>query len=229
MKKILVVDDDQDIFNLVHASLSAEYDLTWASDINSARSEFSKEEFDFIILDEMLPDGRGSEFCHYVKQELKRPDLPIVMLTSQKELENKLNAFQSGADDYITKPFEPLELKARIQARLRTSHSGEANIMVKGDLRFDLSTQALSLEISGVATPVDMTPIEFKILYLMAKQEGTVMSREVILTEIWGKSNFVVDRTVDQHISKIRKKISPSQYTIKSSHGKGYRFLKERD
>ncbi|MFT6069272.1 MAG: DNA-binding response OmpR family regulator [Bacteriovoracaceae bacterium] len=229
MKKILVVDDDQDIFNLVHASLSADYDLTWASDISSARSEFSKEEFDFIILDEMLPDGRGSEFCHYVKQELKRPDLPIVMLTSQKELENKLNAFQSGADDYITKPFEPLELKARIQARLRTSHSGEANIMVKGDLRFDLSTQALSLEISGVATPVDMTPIEFKILYLMAKQEGTVMSREVILTEIWGKSNFVVDRTVDQHISKIRKKIGPSQYTIKSSHGKGYRFLKERD
>ena len=101
--------------------------------------------------------------------------------------------------------------------------------MVKGDLRFDLSTQALSLEMSGVATPVEMTPIEFKILYFMAKQEGTVMSREVILTEIWGKSNFVVDRTVDQHISKIRKKIGPSQYTIKSSHGKGYRFLKERD
>lgn len=229
MKKILVVDDDQDIFNLVNSSLNAEYALTWASDISKAREEFGKEEFDFIILDEMLPDGRGSEFCHYVKQELKRPDLPIVMLTSQKELENKLNAFESGADDYITKPFEPLELKARIQARLRTSHSGEANIMVKGDLRFDLSTQALSLEMSGVATPVDMTPIEFKILYLMAKQEGTVMSREVILTEIWGKSNFVVDRTVDQHISKIRKKIGPSQYTIKSSHGKGYRFLKERD
>jgi DNA-binding response OmpR family regulator len=229
MKKILVVDDDQDIFNLVNSSLSSEYDLTWAPDIAKAREEFSKDEFDFIILDEMLPDGRGSEFCHYVKQELKRPDLPIVMLTSQKELENKLNAFESGADDYITKPFEPLELKARIQARLRTSHSGEANIMVKGDLRFDLSTQALSLEMSGVATLVEMTPIEFKILYLMAKKEGTVMSREVILTEIWGKSNFVVDRTVDQHISKIRKKIGPSQYTIKSSHGKGYRFLKERD
>jgi len=229
MKKILVVDDDQDIFNLVNAALSSDYSLTWASNISKAREEFNKEEYDFIILDEMLPDGRGTEFCHYIKQDLKRPDLPIVMLTSQKELENKLTAFESGADDYVTKPFEPLELKARIQARLRTSHAGEANIMVKGDLRFDLSTQALSLELSGVANAVDLTPIEFKILYLMAKQEGTVMSREVILTEIWGKNNYVVDRTVDQHISKIRKKIGQSQYTIKSAHGKGYRFLKERD
>lgn len=229
MKKILIVDDDQDIFNLINAALGQEYELTWASNIADAREEFSKVEYDFIILDEMLPDGRGTEFCHHVKQDLKRPDLPIVMLTSQKELENKLNAFESGADDYVTKPFEPLELKARIQARLRTSHSGEANIMVKGDLRFDLSTQALSLEISGIANQVDLTPIEFKILYFMAKDEGNIFSREVILTEIWGKNNYVVDRTVDQHISKIRKKISSSQYTIKSAHGKGYRFLKERD
>ena len=114
-------------------------------------------------------------------------------------------------------------------ARLRTSHSGDVNIMVKGDLRFDLSTQALSLELSGIANVIDMTPIEFKILYLMAKQEGTVMSREMILVEIWGDSNHVVDRTVDQHISKVRKKLTQSQYTIKSAHGKGYRFVKERD
>lgn len=229
MKRILLVDDDQDIFNLVKVALSDEHNLIWAEDLTKGREIFKTDEFDLIILDEMLPDGRGSEFCYYIKQILKKTYLPIVMLTSRAELENKLNAFESGADDYITKPFEALEFKARIQARLRAVQTGDVNIMFKGDLRFDLSRQALSLELSGISNRVDLTPIEFKILYLLAKQEGAVMSRDQILVKIWGENNHVVDRTVDQHISKVRKKLDHSQYTIKSAHGKGYRFIKERD
>ena len=227
MKKILLIDDDMDIHNVVRHALTDQFDLESVYDLKTAELKLGKEEFDLIILDEMLPDGRGTDFCFKVKKDLGKEHLPLIMLTQRRDLVDKLTAFNSGADDYVIKPFEPLELLARINARLRIQGSSESNSFVKGDLEFDLTTQGLILNRGEEATTIVLTPIEFKILYLMAKKEGQVFSRDAILEAIWGNDKHVVDRTVDQHISKVRKRSKDSQYTVKASHGLGYAFLKD--
>ena len=152
------------------------------------------------------------------------------MLTSKKELKDKLTAFNSGADDYVIKPFEPLELLARAQARLRDNASeiAEGSEITRGDLDLDLTTQGVVLNKNNEKIKLDLTPIEFKILYFLSKVPGDVYNRRDILKNVWGENNHVIERTVDQHISKLRKKLDNSAYTIKSLHKQGYLFaLKE--
>jgi DNA-binding response OmpR family regulator len=222
MKKILVIDDDSDVLALVKHTLSREFDVTFAEEISLGEGLIVREEFDLIILDEVLPDGLGSELCQRIKNTSGKESLPVIMLTQRKELKDKLNAFDAGADDYISKPFEPLELLARVHARLRVAGNAGSNVLEREDLKLELTSQALHLVKNGLEEEVLLTPIEFKLLYQLAKDEGVVKSRGDLLEAVWGKNQNVIDRTVDQHISKLRKKIEGSKMTVKSLHKKGY-------
>jgi DNA-binding response OmpR family regulator len=157
-----------------------------------------------------------------VKSTDGKEDIPIVMLTQRKELKDKLNAFEAGADDYISKPFEPLELLARVNARLRGTNPKNSNLLEREDLKLDLTNQHLTLIKEEGEEEISLTPIEFKILYQLAREEGVVRSRADLLETVWGKNQNVIDRTVDQHVSKLRKKLEGSRMTVKSLHKKGY-------
>lgn len=228
-KKIILIDDDYDIHDLIRHTLSKEFELSYAEYLNEGESLIKKNNYDLVILDETLPDGRGSELCHKLKNELDLNDLQVIMLTQRKDLKDKLNAFDAGADDYVPKPFEPLELLARINARLRGTSSNHGNLLEKYDLKLELTTQSLSIKDreEDIWEEVSLTPIEFKILYQLIKDEGQVKSREELLESVWGKGQNVIDRTVDQHVSKLRKKLGPSKMTVKSLHKKGYLLAEE--
>lgn len=231
MKKcILIVDDDQDIHDIIKHTMAGSFELKFAFNLSEAIAVLNDSTVDLIILDEVLPDGNGTDLCFKIKNELNITGLPIIMLTSKKELKDKLTAFNSGADDYVIKPFEPLELLARAQARLRDNASeiAEGSEITRGDLDLDLTTQGVVLNKNNEKIKLDLTPIEFKILYFLSKVPGDVYNRRDILKNVWGENNHVIERTVDQHISKLRKKLDNSAYTIKSLHKQGYLFaLKE--
>ena len=219
IKKIILIDDDHDIHALVRHTLMRDFKLLCFDNIGDGESEIVGSQFDLIILDESLPDGSGTDLCKRIKSDKQNSSTPVIMLTQNKELKDKLNAFDSGADDYIPKPFEPLELLARVNARLRVGH-GSANTLERGDLLLDLTSQSVLIE--GHDQDPCLTPIEFKILYQLAVEEGDIKSRQDLLELVWGKNQNVIERTVDQHVSKLRKKLEPSSYTIKSLHKKGY-------
>jgi len=227
MKKIIIVDDDQDVHTLIQHTLGKEFELTFCEYISDGESQIIKKDFDLIILDEVLPDGNGSELLTRLKQSSGKSNIPVIMLTQRKELKDKLNAFDAGADDYVSKPFEPLELMARVQARLRENDKNNPNTIEREDLVLELTSQTLSIKIDNKETDVGLTPIEFKILYHLAKEEGVVRSRAELLETVWGKNQNVIDRTVDQHVSKLRKKLEPSRLTVKSLHKKGYLLAEE--
>lgn len=218
-KKIILIDDDYDVHTLVRHTLAREFDLVCFDNIQEGEAQISADTFDLIILDESLPDGSGTELCKRIKSDRGRGDCPVIMLTQNKELKDKLNAFDSGADDYVPKPFEPLELLARVNARLRDGGAG-SSILERGDLKLDLTSQ--SVVIQGHNEDPSLTPIEFKILYQLALEEGRICSRQDLLESVWGKNQNVIERTVDQHVSKLRKKLEPSSFTVKSLHKKGY-------
>ncbi len=222
MKKIIVIDDDQDILTLVKHTLNREFEVGFADTVSAGERLIALGDFDLVILDENLPDGFGSELCQRVKSTQGKENIPIIMLTQRKELKDKLNAFDAGADDYISKPFEPLELLARVHARLRGSSAASSNIIEREDLKLELTSQKLTLVKDGKEIEIGLTPLEFKILYQLAREEGVVRSRQDLLETVWGKSQNVIDRTVDQHVSKLRKKIEGSRLTVKSLHKKGY-------
>jgi DNA-binding response OmpR family regulator len=224
MKKVLIVDDDADVHNVIRVALSEAYELNFVSDLSTAQRVLGNSIPDLLVLDEMLPDGSGREFCSDLKNRAASRDLPIIMLTRKAALKDKLEAFDSGADDYLVKPFEPLELSARIRARLKLAEGEDSVALFVGDISIKLAEQKAFISKDGIAEEIDLTPIEFKILYMLGRNEGEVVPREKILTTIWGPKSNVIDRTVDQHISKIRRKISDSAYTVKSAHGKGYYF-----
>jgi two-component system, OmpR family, response regulator ResD len=228
-KKIILIDDDHDIHDLIRHTLSKEFEISYSEYLNEGESLIKKNHFDLLILDETLPDGRGSDLCNKLKNELDLADLQIIMLTQRKDLKDKLNAFDAGADDYISKPFEPLELLARINARLRTQVGVHGNLLEKYDLKLELTTQTMAIKNESEDSWMDvaLTPIEFKILYQLIKDEGVVKSRKDLLESVWGKGQNVIDRTVDQHVSKLRKKLNSSKMTIKSLHKKGYLLAEE--
>lgn len=227
LRKILLIDDDNDIHQIINHYLSKHFHIESAFNLKEGQEKLLEDnDFCYVILDEVLPDGRGSEFC---KSFLVKYKIPVISLTSQTSLEDRLNAFDSGVDDYLAKPFEPLELLARINAKLRSisEDSISSDFFEKEGLLFEIAAARLYFIDENGKIEIQLTPIEYKILYLLARKENDVFSRDDILENVWGENSYVVDRTVDQHVSKARKKISKTIYTIKSAHGKGYVFKRK--
>lgn len=224
MARILLVEDCAQTQILVDAALSGEHEVVAASSAQEATKRLHEKAFDLILLDVGLPDGSGVDLCATIRKNENTKNLPILFLTGKVDVEDRLAGFNAGGDDYIIKPFDNRELMARIAARLRRDKKAETLLLIKGDLKIDLPAQKAFLIENTQETDLDLTPNEFKILYCLVRNEGTLLSRDELLEGAWGKVH-VLDRTIDKRISAIRKKLGPKSKYIQSIHGKGYRFL----
>jgi DNA-binding response OmpR family regulator len=222
MTKILVVEDEPGIALGLEDDLRLEgWDVELVADGIAAARRAREASFDLILLDVMLPGKDGMEVC----RELRRAGLrtPIIMLTAKAQEAEKILGLDLGADDYITKPFSPKELRARIRAALRRNAPNEAPVFRFGDAEVD-STRC---ELRRGGSVVETTPTEFKLLSVFVRHRGRVLTREKLLDEAWGRGTFLTDRVVDNHIVALRKKIEPEpsepRFLI-SVRGMGYRF-----
>ncbi len=222
--RILAVDDDRDILKVVKANLELhDYEVMTAENWTDARELLTKSVPDLIILDVMLPDADGMEICRSLRKEM--PEIPVIMLTAKDKVSDKVFGLESGADDYVVKPFETLELVARIKACLRRVAApvlkGKVTV---GKLHVDYKKRIVT--ISGET--VDLTPKEYSLLCFFVDHRGEVVSRETIRKNIWkGSKIYSWSRVIDVHIQHLRQKIekdpSNPEYVI-TVPGAGYRF-----
>ncbi|HUS07823.1 MAG TPA: response regulator transcription factor [Bryobacteraceae bacterium] len=224
MPRILIVEDDAAIAIALEDDLRLEgYEVEVVRDGEAAIKRGGEAAFELIVLDVMLPKKDGFDVC----RELRRTGVAsmILLLTARTAEIEKVLGLDLGADDYMTKPYSPKELRARIRALLRrtTHEAGATATMNFGDCELDLNRGELRRAGKVVAT----TPLEFKLLGLMARRAGRVLTRRVLIDEVWGKETAITERVVDNQIANLRKKIEPTpdqpQY-LKSVRGIGYRF-----
>ena len=219
---ITVLDDEPDILRLVELHLKkAAFLVACYLDSHTFMNSLRNRRPDLIILDLMLPDADGFDLCRVLKQDSRYRSIPIIMLTARGRETDKVTGLDLGADDYITKPFSPRELMARVKAVLRRSgHDSGRPITIGGDLTID--PERFEVRIGDDAVP--LTPAEFKILHLLASNMGKVFSREKILDHLWGNEKAVIDRTVDVHIKNLRDKLGESGRFIANIRGVGYKL-----
>lgn len=220
---IAVVDDEPDILDLVSIHLKKSgFRVREFAEAGSFYRSLAREVPDLVILDLMLPDIDGLQICKYLRRNERFSSLPIIMLTAKIEEVDKIIGLELGADDYVTKPFSPRELVARVRAVLRRhgEHDREARQLVIGDIIVDIDRH----EVKVKGEMVDLTPSEFKIIHLLAMKQGRIQTREQILSFLWGEERSVIDRTVDVHIRHLREKLGDAAHMIKNVRGAGYRM-----
>jgi two-component system, OmpR family, alkaline phosphatase synthesis response regulator PhoP len=220
MPKILAVDDEQNILELIKLYLTREsYQVETVSRGNDALPKVIQFNPDLVILDLMLPDIDGFEVCRQIRSKSK---VPILMLTARKEDVDKIVGLEMGADDYLTKPFNPRELIARIRAILRRYQTGQktGEIIELGKLRIDLSGHEAFIDNNRL----QLRTKEFALLVTLAQNSGNVLSREKLLEVVWGFDYFGETRTVDVHINHLREKLVNSDVNIETLRGIGYKM-----
>lgn len=223
---IAVIEDETDILELVSLHLKKHnFKVREFLDISSFYRYLNSELPDLVILDLMLPDADGLEVCKYLKNNENYQHIPIIILTARADETEKILGLELGADDYVTKPFSPRELVARVKAVLRREKKDETpNVIIFGKiLKIDLP----KFEVYVNDVKIDLTPSEFKILTLLLKRKGWVFSRENILDELGSSDKGVLDRTVDVHIKNLREKLGPAGTFIKNVRGVGYKISED--
>lgn len=221
---ILVVDDEKDILELVSYNLQKDgFNIETSQNGEDALEKIRSDRFDLLILDLMLPGIQGMELCKALKSDNETASIPIIMLTAKSEELDKVLGLEMGADDYITKPFSPRELVARVNAVLRrTGEKPPEDILMKiGDLEINASTY----QIRKKGRKIKLSATEFKLLLYLAQKKGRVFNRDMLLDAVWKDETFVEPRTVDVHIRRLRSQIEddPSDpIYIKTRRGLGY-------
>ena len=223
-RRILVVEDEAPIREMLCFVLEQKgYQAVEAEDYDTAVAKLTEPFPDLVLLDWMLPGGSGINFIKHMKREELTRNIPVVMLTARGEEEDKVRGLEVGADDYITKPFSPKELVARLKAVIRrvTPTALEDIIDVQG-----LKLDPVSHRVTTNDQALDMGPTEFKMLHFFMTHQERVYSREQLLNNIWGTNVYVEDRTVDVHIRRLRKalEIEGHDKLIQTVRGAGYRF-----
>jgi DNA-binding response OmpR family regulator len=222
-KTVALVDDEPDILELVSLHLKKS-NFTVKTFSNGARflMYLNSEKPDLVILDLMLPDADGLEICRYMRKRDNLSSIPLIMLTAKIEESDRVCGLELGADDYMTKPFSPKELVARVKALLRrtTEKIDQSPRIESGDIVVDLQRHVVTIK----GNVIDLTSTEFRILHLLASRSGWVFSRDKILDHLWGDEKTVLDRTVDVHIKHLREKLGPSGNVIKNVRGVGYKL-----
>ena len=221
---ILVVDDETSIREMLVISLeSAGYNVLQAENAKTAHSLVLDKHPDLILLDWMMPVTTGLELLRRLKRDEMTDHIPVIMLTAKAEESSKISGLDSGADDYIAKPFSPRELLSRVKAILRrVSREELKNTIVVGDLEFD----PLEHRISIAGNLINLAPTEFRLLQFFLTHQERVYSRDQILDYVWGKNVYLDERTVDVHIRRLRKAISVAGHDeyVQTVRGAGYRF-----
>jgi len=223
-KHILVVDDEPDLIELLSYNLKKEgFTVSFAVDGEEALLMLKKSDFNLILLDLMLPGIQGLDLCRILRQNKKTERIPIIMITAKGEETDKIRGLETGADDYITKPFSPKELIARVNAVLR--RTGERPAQEKIIRIGDLSIDPERYSVQKNAKPIHLSATEFKLLLYLVERRGRVFSRDQLLDAVWKDETFVEPRTVDVHIRRLRTQIEndPSNPDyIKTRRGVGY-------
>jgi DNA-binding response OmpR family regulator len=224
MARILLVEDDADIALGLQLDLQDEgYEVEVVGDGLDAGRRGREAGWDLILLDIMLPFKDGFEVCRELRKAKIRT--PILMLTAKAQEAEKVMGLDTGADDYVTKPFSPRELRARVRALLRRAGGEQPLAHRFGDCEVDFARA----ELSRCGTPISLTAIELKMLEIFLRNEGRVVTRSQIIDEVWGRDVFLSDRVVDAHVVKLRRKVEPDAAQprhILSVRGIGYRFRK---
>ncbi len=223
MPTVLIVDDEPDIRELIRFTLEeAEYRVLEAAHADAARKQLG-ESPDLILLDWMLPGRSGLELATQLKQNTRTKNIPIIMISARGEEEDRVKGLDTGADDYIAKPFSPREMVARIRAVLRRSQSDQHQDAIDiAGLRID----HLSHRVSAEGRSITIAPTEYKLLHFFMTHPDRAFSRSQLLDYVWGDQVYVEERTVDVHVRRLRKALEHSghQHLLQTVRGVGYRF-----
>jgi len=222
-KTILIVDDEAPIREMIAVALEmAGYDCVEAENTQQAHASIIDKQPDLILLDWMLPGTTGIELARRLKRNELTADIPTIMLTAKGEEDNKIQGLEVGADDYITKPFSPRELVARLKAVLRRAGpaDSDAPLEVEG-LHLDPASHRVTID----DRPAEMGPTEYRLLQFFMTHQERVYTRSQLLDQVWGGNVYVEERTVDVHIRRLRKALgTPYEALVQTVRGTGYRF-----
>ncbi len=226
--KILIVEDESPIREMIAYHLNrAGFDVLEAADCRAARNMLLEERPDLALIDWMLPDMSGLELTRMLKRDARHAKLAIIMLTARSEEFDKITGLESGADDYVTKPFSARELIARIQAVLRRSKSPKGDLVRSGLLELDLPGHRVTVN----GRSLSLGPTEYRLLSFLMTHPDRVYSRSQLLDRVWGESVYIEERTVDVHIRRLRKvlAVENADHYIQTVRGAGYRLSTRGD
>jgi two-component system alkaline phosphatase synthesis response regulator PhoP len=226
-QRILVVDDDKEVVRLTRAYLEqAGFDVLVAYDGETAVHVLRTEKLDLVLLDLMLPDRDGWDITRLIRNDPRLVDIPIIMLTARVEVTERIVGLEIGADDYVTKPFDPREVVARVRAQLRKPETFAARSLGAGALTMDLDRREVQVD----GHPVELTPSEFSLLKALMEHPGYVFTRSELVRKGLGSDYEGLERTLDSHIRNLRQKIEPDPKDpmyIQTVYGVGYRLEAE--
>lgn len=225
MQRLLLVEDNE-VMQVLAANTLKEFSLSMASTLKEAQTLMQTNMFDLILLDIGLPDGDGLTFLNHLSNA-SGAQTPVIIISGKTDIASKVTAFSFGAEDFISKPFDPIELKARVSAKLKKIEQAKTNSdqMKVGDLVITVSKQKVVIQNDNEQIPVDLTTLEFKLLLSLAKHPERIYTREHLLSEVWGNDLSVTLRSVDTHVAHLRKKIHKSKVKIDTVIRSGYRLL----
>jgi two-component system phosphate regulon response regulator PhoB len=222
-ERILVVDDEPDILELVRFNLAqAGLEVETAATAEQALAALRRTPPDLVVLDLMLPDRPGTDVCREIRRDPSLKSVAVIMLTARGEEVDRVVGFELGADDYVSKPFSVRELVLRVKAVLRRgpSAASAADVLERDSLRLDAERHRCSVE----GRELELTPKEFDLLGALMRRPGRVLSREQLLEEVWGSEISVTLRTIDTHVKRLREKLGSAGELIDTVRGVGYRF-----
>lgn len=229
-QKIFLVEDDESIGQTLQDYLNTEgYETHWTKSITAAKAQIKGFAPDLVTLDWMLPDGQGIDFLRELRSTGQM--MPVIMLTARSDLIDKILGLETGANDYLTKPFEPRELIARIRSHLRANQNMSASPSEKPLVEDVLKNSGLEIHLTNREVHYEgqnfpMTKMEFDLLKLLVESPGKVFSRDEILNRVWGYDNYPSTRTVDTHILQLRNKFGDELF--QTVRGIGYRFVEKK-
>lgn len=222
LSRILIVEDDPSLVELLRYNLEIEgFDVSVARDGEGGMEAIDTQEPDLVVLDWMLPNMSGIEICRQMRQKPATRQTPVIMLTAKGEETDRIRGLETGADDYMVKPFSPAELTARIKAVLRRSAPGDGSeSLTYEDIFMDLKTH----RVTRGERPIKLGPTEFRLLRTLLEKPGRVFSREQLLDKVWGRDIYVELRTVDVHIRRLRKALNEGEDSdlIRTVRSAGY-------
>ena len=222
-QKVLVVEDEAAIREMLAFNLGrAGYEVLSAATGVEARSSMADKYPDVVLMDWMLPDMSGLELTRQLKRDPETREIPVIMLTARVQEDDRVAGLEGGADDYITKPFSPRELLARIKVVLRRGAAYQDETLTAGRLKLNTASHRVSVD----GSEISLGPTEYRILHFFMHHPDRVYSRAQLLDRIWGGNVYVEERTVDVHIRRLRKALTASGYDklVQTVRGAGYRF-----
>ena len=228
--KILIIEDEPDIRRNLEYNLGrGGFNASSVATLDGAYEKINSKKFDLILLDLMLPDGSGLDFCKKIKSNSETEAIPVVILTAKDDEVDKVVGFELGADDYVTKPFSVRELILRVKAILKRSDTKTKEVVEVerqfGDLKIDVDSHEVHVD----SKLIELTALEFRLLKELVDKRGRVQSRDQLLSEVWGYNAEVTTRTVDTHIKRLREKLGSMGKYVQTIRGVGYKFSRTPD